>query len=165
MPKPSVLNGSTRGIRPATPMTGGASGTTGSVPAATGNPASASPRARPDAAPASSLTVGFATGSAELTPQAIEQLGQLGKALSGGAMAGFRFRIEGHTDSVGGKEANLALSERRAQAVATFLESKFGISRNRIEPVGMGFDQPLVPTPAQTAEPRNRRVQVINLGA
>ncbi len=163
-PNPSMLNGPTRGIRPAAPPAG-AAGANSYVPAATGNHAAPSPQARHIAAPASSLTVQFKTGSAELTPQAVAQLTELGKALSSSSMSGFRFRIEGHTDTVGTKDANLTLSERRAQAVADFLESKFGISRNRVEPVGMGSDHPLVPTPDQTAEPRNRRVQVINLGA
>jgi flagellar motor protein MotB len=37
--------------------------------------------------------------------------------------------------------------------------------RNLVVVVGFGAAQPVVPAPAQTAEPRNRRVQVVNLGA
>jgi outer membrane protein OmpA-like peptidoglycan-associated protein len=53
----------------------------------------------------------------------------------------------------------------RAKKVAEFLEKNFGVGAARLEAVGRGPDAPLVPTPDQTAEPRNRRVQVINLGA
>ena len=164
-PSASMLSGPTRGIRPAAPGAGG-TGSNSYVPAATGNPAGgkgASAGAH-SAAPASNLTVQFKNGSAELTPQAVQQLTELGKALSSSAMSGFKFRVEGHTDTVGTKEGNMSLSEQRANAVADFREKKFNISRARVEAVGMGSEHALVPTPDQTPEPRNRRVQVINLG-
>ncbi len=167
-PSASMLSGPTRGIRPAAPGTGG-TGSNSYVPAATGNPAGgkgshAGVSGPHSAAPASNLTVQFKNGSAELTPQAVQQLTELGKALSSNAMSGFKFRVEGHTDTVGTKEGNMTLSEQRANAVAEFLEKKFNISRARVEAVGMGSEHALVPTPDQTPEPRNRRVQVINLG-
>ena len=138
-PSASMLSGPTRGIRPAAPGAGG-TGSNSYVPAATGNPAGgkgASAGAH-SAAPASNLTVQFKNGSAELTPQAVQQLTELGKALSSSAMSGFKFRVEGHTDTVGTKEGNMSLSEQRANAVADFLEKKFNISRARVEAVGMG---------------------------
>jgi len=115
-------------------------------------------------APSASLDVQFATGSAELTPQAMLTLDELGKALSSQALASYHFRIEGHTDTVGSKAYNQALSERRAGAVAAYIEQKFGIESNRVTPVGLGSEHPLVPTPDQTPEARNRRVQVVNVG-
>ncbi len=162
-PSAAMLTGPTRGIRPAAPPAGSPAGSNSYVPASAGK--AAAPSAHHSVTPASSLTVQFKTGSAELTPQAVAQLNELGKALSGTSMSAFRFRVEGHTDTVGAKDTNLTLSEHRAQAVAAYLESKFGVSRERVEPVGLGSEHPLVPTPDQTAEPRNRRVQVINLGA
>ena len=157
--------GTTRGIRPVAPS---APAPAASAPAAAphraGNQA-ASPGATPAAMPSVSLTVQFPNGSAELTPQAMKTLTELGKALSSNTLSTYRFRIEGHTDTVGSADTNKALSERRAEAVVTFLMSRFGIDRSRLDPVGMGEDGLLVQTPANTAEPRNRRVQVINLGA
>ncbi len=47
-------------------------------------------------APSVSLSVEFASGSADLTPQARQTLDQLGKALSSSDLAQYRFRIEGH---------------------------------------------------------------------
>jgi outer membrane protein OmpA-like peptidoglycan-associated protein len=119
----------------------------------------------PAAAPAVSLNVLFATGSAELTPEAIQTLNDLGRALTNPALATYHFRVEGHTDTVGTPDYNKALSDRRAIAVAEYLAVTFRVDRNRLRPVGMGQDGLLVPTPDQTPEPRNRRVLVVNVGS
>jgi outer membrane protein OmpA-like peptidoglycan-associated protein len=116
-------------------------------------------------APAVSLNVTFATGSAELTPEAIQTLDDLGRALTDPALAAYRFRLEGHTDTVGGRDYNKALSDRRALAVAAYLADRYRVDLNRLQPVGMGQDGLLVPTPDQTAEARNRRVLVVNIGS
>jgi len=114
--------------------------------------------------PAVSLTVTFATGSARLTPQAEQTLDTLGRALASPALAPFRFRIEGHTDTVGSRAMNQALSEQRAAAVRDYLIRRHGISPERLVAIGHGEDQLLVPTPDETPEARNRRVQVVNIG-
>ncbi|MGH7084580.1 MAG: OmpA family protein, partial [Acetobacteraceae bacterium] len=139
--------------------------------AAAGSPAPAqaatpavTPAATTPAAPSVNLNVEFATDSATLTPSARQTLDALGEALSSQQLAAYRFRIEGHTDTVGSAPYNLALSQRRADAVAAYLERKFGIPSGRLETLGMGENGLLVPTPANTPEPKNRRVQVINLG-
>ncbi len=116
-------------------------------------------------APSVSLTVEFATGSAELTPQARDILDKLGKALSDRTLAAYRFRIEGHTDTVGSRAYNKDLSDRRAEAVVAYLVDNFHLEHGHMQAVGMGVDGLLVPTPDQTAEPRNRRVQVVNIGS
>jgi outer membrane protein OmpA-like peptidoglycan-associated protein len=91
-------------------------------------------------------------------------LGKLGRALASPSLTNYKFRIEGHTDTVGTPEQNKALSQERAEKVASFLENKYGVAPERLEPVGLGEDGLLVATPEQTAEPRNRRVHVVNLG-
>ncbi|MGH7043744.1 MAG: OmpA family protein [Acetobacteraceae bacterium] len=116
------------------------------------------------AAPSVSLNVDFATGSAELTPTARRMLESLGQALTDPKLARDRFRIEGHTDTVGSPALNRALSERRAKRVAEYLADKFAIPAARLQPVGMGEQGLLVPTPPQTPELRNRRVRVVNEG-
>jgi len=116
-------------------------------------------------APSVNLGVLFRTGLADLTPAAQHTLDELGKALSTPALAPYRFRIEGHTDTVGVAAANRGLSERRAAAVVSYLDARFGVNRTRLEAAGMGEDAPLVPTGPQVPEPRNRRVQVVNVGA
>ncbi len=115
-------------------------------------------------APSAALYVQFANGSAELTPRAMATLDELGKALSGSALSSYRFRIEGHTDTVGSKDYNQSLSQRRAQAVVEYIEQKYSIDSHRLVAVGLGSDHLLVPTPDQTPEARNRRVEVVNAG-
>jgi len=126
------------------------------------------PTARETTAPAGiaavSITVNFASGSATLTPQAAAALASLGRALSSPELLPFRFRIEGHTDTVGDAAQNMALSQRRAEAVRDFLLTRHAVAPFRLFAVGLGETQLLVPTPDQANEPRNRRVQIVNLG-
>jgi outer membrane protein OmpA-like peptidoglycan-associated protein len=118
----------------------------------------------PPGAAAVSLTVNFASGSAALSPAATEVLDNLGQALGSARLAGYRFRVEGHTDTVGPEALNRDLSERRAAAVRDFLVQRHGVAAQRIEAVGLGEQQLLVATPDEAPEPRNRRVQVVNIG-
>lgn len=171
------MMGGTRGIRPAAPNPAQPPPASSDTrPAAAGMPRYARPDqpsarlpSQPPAAtppaPSVNLSVLFTTNSAELTPAAMTTLTALGQALSSNTLGSYRFRIEGHTDTVGTADTNKSLSERRAQAVVTFLASRFRIDPSRLDAVGMGEEGLLVPTPANTAEPRNRRVQVINLGS
>jgi OOP family OmpA-OmpF porin len=165
-PSGNLIAGGTRGIRLGAPPPSAPSPVT---PVATGQPHvpvhAAKAQASQTAAPSANLTVNFASGSADLTPQAIQALNELGRALSSQDLAGYKFQIEGHTDTVGTPEANRRLSEQRAKAVVAYITSRFGVDPARLQPIGKGEEDLAVPTPAQTAEPRNRRVLVVNLGA
>ena len=66
-------------------------------------------------------------------------------------------RIEGHTDARGSAEANKDLSQRRAEAVRTYLVSK-GVETGRLEAVGYGEEKPLKAGNSQAAYAENRRV-------
>ena len=171
-PSGNLVTGGTRGIRLAPSNDTSATPAPAPSPAQQPRVASSKPVAVPAAStaahpsgPAVNLTVNFATGSADLTPDAIKTLDQLGQALSSKELSGFKFRIEGHTDTVGSPEFNRTLSERRAEAVVDYIAKKYGVEPGRMQAVGMGEEGLLVKTPPQTAEPRNRRVEVINLGA
>lgn len=115
--------------------------------------------------PSSNMNVLFATGSADLTPGAVEQLRNLGTALTHASMGQSRFLIEGHTDTVGDKAMNQELSERRAAAVVNFLVQEFRMPAERLTAKGVGEDQLLIPTPDNTPEARNRRVHIVNMGS
>jgi len=119
----------------------------------------------PVGVPAVSITVNFASGSAVLTPGAMGQLATLGRALTSTDLSPFRFRIEGHTDTMGSAEENLVLSERRAIAVRDFLVERFSVAPARLVTEGVGESRLLVLTPDEIANPQNRRVQVLNLGS
>ncbi len=172
-PSGNLVTGGTRGIR----LTAPTDGTQPSASQAAAKPASgsqshvastqpaAAAAASSSSGPSVSLTVNFANGSADLTPDAIKALDTLGQALSSKDLAGYKFRIEGHTDTVGSAGYNKELSERRAEAVVDYIAKKYSVDASRLQAVGMGEEGLLVQTPPQTAEPRNRRVQVINLGA
>jgi outer membrane protein OmpA-like peptidoglycan-associated protein len=136
----------------------------GPAQSATSRPAAAAARETTTDAPSVSITVTFSTGSAALTPEAEKALAPLGRALASAELAPYRFRIEGHTDSVGNAAVNQALSERRAASVRQHLMRVYGVDTARLVAVGFGSSQLLVPTPPQVAEARNRRVQVVNIG-
>jgi OOP family OmpA-OmpF porin len=70
-----------------------------------------------------------------------------------------QFLISGHTDTVGSAAYNQKLSERRAQVVADYLESK-GVSADRMTVKGFGFTQLSVQTPPNTPNAENRRTEI-----
>lgn len=69
-------------------------------------------------------------------------------------------QVTGHTDRVGSVAYNDGLALERAQAVRDMLIQR-GLQANFIRAVGRGEREPLVPTPDEQPEPRNRRVEVI----
>ncbi len=133
----------------------------GAAPVAQRPKLAATPRpARPQMAPASAaagvdLQLNFMTNSAELTPGARASADRLAAAMMKPDRLSTRFMIEGHTDAVGSREANLDLSRRRAEAVVAFLAAK-GVDTKRFEVAGYGFDRPLPGTSALNGA--NRRV-------
>jgi outer membrane protein OmpA-like peptidoglycan-associated protein len=167
--KPSGdLSETTRGIKPLPPGPGdaGSSMAAPTVPAAMSMaPPAAPPQAASmSAAPSTNLSIDFQPGSAALTPQAMAALDQLGQALTSPQLAAYNFKIAGHTDTVGDPATNQTLSEQRAAAVKSYLMTKFGVADARLQAVGLGETDLLVPTPPQTPSQLNRRVQIINLG-
>lgn len=70
-----------------------------------------------------------------------------------------RLRIAGYTDTVGDRAGNLTLSTRRADCIAQIL-NRADRQTNRMEIRGYGEHGPMVTTPDNTAEPRNRRVRI-----
>jgi outer membrane protein OmpA-like peptidoglycan-associated protein len=69
-------------------------------------------------------------------------------------------QITGHTDRVGKVEDNDRLSMERAETIRDVL-IKNGLHASFIRAVGRGEREPLIPTPDEQVEPRNRRVEVI----
>lgn len=67
--------------------------------------------------------------------------------------------IEGHTDETGGREYNLALGQKRADAVRDAL-AILGISQNQMESVSFGEEKPVVPGADEAAYSKNRRAAI-----
>ena len=108
------------------------------------------------------LNVPFDLNSSTLTPQASAQLAQLEIALNSATLSKDRFMVAGHTDAKGSAPYNKQLSQRRAEAVKSYLVSK-GIDAKRLDAVGYGSEHPLALD--RPEDPSNRRVEIKDLGA
>ncbi len=107
------------------------------------------------------MTIGdfaFAPGRADLKPEAKASLGKLVAFVNQDPSK--PIRIEGHTDSRGSANANLLLSQRRADAVRDALIAA-GVAASRITSVGLGECQPVAGNDTEEGRARNRRVDVI----
>jgi len=115
----------------------------------------------PTEAGVSSLAVPlhFDTGDWHLQKEHYEKLRPVGEALLG--FPAFYMRIEGHTDSVGGRAMNVELSQKRAQSVAEYLQGSFGISADRTFVKGYGPDNPIASNANEEGRAQNRRVQFV----
>src|SRR5208337_4504115 len=74
---------------------------------------------------------------------------------------GTKIKLEGHTDSIGTKQYNQALSERRALAVKEYLVKEGGIDKARITTVGYGESEPIASNKTKEGRAENRRVEVL----
>jgi len=71
-----------------------------------------------------------------------------------------RLLIEGHCDERGSREYNIALGERRANAVKRFLEAE-GVSPLQLETISYGEERPAVPGHNEAAWAKNRRAELV----
>ena len=71
-----------------------------------------------------------------------------------------KIRIEGHADERGTEEYNLALGERRAQAVKRFLTA-LGVDKNRINTISFGEERPFCKEPSENCYKENRRAHFV----
>jgi peptidoglycan-associated lipoprotein len=68
--------------------------------------------------------------------------------------------IEGHTDERGGREYNLALGQKRAEAVKRALSVQ-GVDDNQIEAVSFGKEKPAMAGSSEAAMEKNRRAEIV----
>ncbi len=69
-----------------------------------------------------------------------------------------KLNVEGHTDSVGARSDNRALSIRRSQTVVRYL-TEAGIPSDRLKAVGYGEERPVVPNSSSSNRAKNRRIE------
>jgi len=110
----------------------------------------------PASAPVVLEGVTFVTGSAKLTLASQAPLDRAIAAIRGRTE---KFVIEGHTDNVGNRDANIRLSKARADVVRAYFVSK-GIPATQITTVGIGPDQPVASNDTPEGRAKNRRVQL-----
>ncbi|MDF2096997.1 OmpA family protein [Aquibaculum arenosum] len=103
----------------------------------------------------------FDFDSADLRPESDAQLVELVRFLK--EDPSLEVVIVGHTDSFGGFDYNLALSQRRAQAVVDALVARYGIAAARLIPAGAGMVAPASTNRTEEGRALNRRVEIVEL--
>jgi outer membrane protein OmpA-like peptidoglycan-associated protein len=103
----------------------------------------------------------FDFGKYDLRSEAREKLAKLSGIIL--AHPGLTLAVEGHTDSVGGDEANQKLSEQRADTVQSYLIGQ-GLPEDRISSKGFGKTSPIADNDSATGRQKNRRVEIVVSG-
>lgn len=98
----------------------------------------------------------FNSTEKEYDPAVDEYLNKLAERLQ---QTGERVRLVGHTDNVGGEEANMLLSERRAKVIRDILLSK-GVDQGQITTEAEGETQPVASNETEAGRYDNRRVEI-----
>lgn len=98
----------------------------------------------------------FETGSAVIKSSSYGILNRVYSVMS--RRSNFNFEISGHTDNVGSEDANLRLSQARAQSVYTYLVKK-GVAGSRLTARGYGSANPVADNGSAAGRAKNRRVQ------
>lgn len=101
----------------------------------------------------------FATGAADLDAGDYPSLSALADYLATRPEA--RIALVGHTDTMGGLAANVALSKRRAEAVRTRLIEQFSVTPGQISAEGAGWLAPRTSNLTEEGRAKNRRVEAV----
>lgn len=100
----------------------------------------------------------FASGKSALLPAAQDRLNQVTEALM--ATKERRLTVEGHTDAQGSNSSNQVLSQKRADAVRSYLISR-GYPGDLILAKGIGEDRPIADNANAEGRANNRRVEIV----
>jgi len=104
----------------------------------------------------------FLSGRADIAPESVIALRELAIMLDDNP--DWNIRVEGHTDNLGAKDANMTLSMRRATAVVAYLIGR-GVKRTRLEPGGMADSRPIAANDTEAGRAKNRRIEIVKLPA
>jgi OOP family OmpA-OmpF porin len=104
------------------------------------------------------LYVNFDTGKSTIKPDSAQTLDAAAGALK--AAGDLQVEVGGHTDNVGTPEANLRLSQERAQAVMAALVER-GIKADRLTAKGYGPTSPIADNRTEEGRAKNRRVELV----
>ena len=108
--------------------------------------------------PMANVNVTFGFDKAVLTDDDKEQLDALATKLQ--TARGYILELTGGTDSIGDANYNYMLSQRRADAVANYLQSKYNIPPHKFYLVGIGKDQQIADDKTREGRAQNRRVEI-----
>lgn len=104
------------------------------------------------------LYINFETGKSTISPDSAKTLDAAAAALK--AAGDLRIEVAGHTDNVGAPEANLRLSQDRAQAVMAALVER-GIKSDALTAKGYGQTAPVADNRTEEGRAKNRRVELV----
>jgi len=107
-----------------------------------------------------SLQINFGTNQAVVEPKYYPTIERVAKEYHSVAESGepSLILVEGHTDNVGSREYNQALSLKRARSVANLLVDKFGVDKQHLFISGRGFDYPVASNTTAEGRAKNRRM-------
>jgi outer membrane protein OmpA-like peptidoglycan-associated protein len=106
----------------------------------------------------SDVSVTFAFDKSVLTKDDKDQLDQIATNLPN--TRGYLIALTGGTDSVGDAQYNYQLSNRRADAVVTYLSTKYNIPPHKFYLIGIGKDNPVADNHTRDGRAQNRRVEI-----
>jgi OOP family OmpA-OmpF porin len=101
----------------------------------------------------------FDTGKSEVKPESKPALEEIAKLLA--QNPGFKILVVGHTDMTGSLDANMKLSQARAEAVAQALATQHGVAASRLKGHGVGPLCPVATNDTDEGRSRNRRVELV----
>lgn len=101
----------------------------------------------------------FDTGQSDIKPESAAAIGEIAKLLK--ADASLRIFVVGHTDNVGPLDANMRLSQARADAVVQALVQSHGLAASRLKAFGSGPYSPVASNDAEAGRAKNRRVELV----
>ena len=101
----------------------------------------------------------FDTNKSAVKPESRPTLEQIAKLLKDSPT--LKLQVVGHTDNVGGADANLGLSKRRADAVVAALVEDFGVEATRLDASGAGMGKPVADNATEDGRAKNRRVELV----
>lgn len=102
--------------------------------------------------------VNFASGRADLPQKSLPVLAKVSEVAK--ELGDATIKVEGHTDSTGGEAKNMELSEKRANAVATYFKSN-GFDDSAVMAEGFGLSKPLASNKTPMGRAQNRRVDIV----
>jgi outer membrane protein OmpA-like peptidoglycan-associated protein len=112
--------------------------------------------------PTFNVAIQFDVDTPIILPESYETVGRIADAFVNAPLLPFSFQIVGHSDSNGKqREANVILSQRRADAVREVLVNTFKISAKRIQSLGVGEEQFI--DQAKPASPVNLQIQILTV--
>ena len=101
--------------------------------------------------------INFDTNKADIKPEAHAGLDEVVEVLRKNPT--LKVEVQGHTDNRGAEDYNVALSEKRANAVMNYFVEK-GIAKDRLSAKGYGMSQPVTTNNTAAGRAENRRVQL-----